>query len=243
MAFSRGAAATNAEALAFGDRLYGFDGEAYWCWRRNPPVRVYEKADEHRGSGVPADEYTTLKVISKAEVVQERGRYEPDFEFSTGASLAAECREVVQFGFSSPLRGPPRLAGFDLTFEPAEDGAIVRARLTDDPLRPAGLSYSLSAGEGLRLVFDYAADAVEIARLSGTNVTAKIRYDLLVTRIGSQAQAPSIFSWRAYVPQATRVLAEVVTNGATFRASIATNNELMPEEMLVRARPLTGGVR
>jgi hypothetical protein len=239
IASSRGAAVTNAEALESGDKLYGFDGEAYWCWHRNPPVRVYEKTDEHRGSGPPADLWTTLRVISKAEVVQGQGRYQPDVAFSTSTALVGECREVVQFGFAHPLRGSPRLAGSDLTFESAEDGATVRAHLAGDPHRPAGLSYSLPTGEGFRLLFDYGADVVNIARLSGTNVTAEIRYHLLATRTGGQAQAPAFFSWQAHVPEADRVMVEVVTNGATFLASITANNELLPEKMLVPARPLT----
>jgi hypothetical protein len=92
-------------------------------------------------------------------------------------------------------------------------------------------------------LFDYAADAVDIARLSGTNVTAEIRHHLLATKTGDRAQAPSFFSWQAHVPEADRVTAEVVTNGATFLASIATNNELLLEKMLVPAKPLTQKAR
>jgi hypothetical protein len=46
----RGAAVTNAEALASGDKLYGFDGEAYWCWHRNPPCACLR--EDRRTSGL-----------------------------------------------------------------------------------------------------------------------------------------------------------------------------------------------
>jgi hypothetical protein len=239
IAFTRGTAVTNVEALASADMLYGFDGEAYWCWQGNPPARVYAKTDGDRGSSPPLDSFTTLRVISRAEVLNGQGRYQPDGGFSNSSALAAECREVVQFGFPYPLKGPPRLAGSDVTFESAEDGAAVRAHLTGDPNRPARLSYSLPTGKGFRLLLDYAADTVDIARLSGTNVTADIRYHLLAARTGGGGQAPSFFSWPAHVPETGRVMAEVVTNGATFLARITPDKELLPEEMLVPAKSLT----
>ena len=239
LAFTRGTAVTNAGALASADKLYGFDGEAYWCWQGNPPVRVFEKTDGHRGSGPPLDSFTTLHVIAKAEVLKGQGRYQPDAGFSASTALAAECREVVQFGFPYRLKGPPRLAGSELTFESAEDGTTVRALLDGDPHRPAGLSYALPTGKGFRLVLDYAVDTVDIARLSGTNVTADIRYHLLAFRTEGRAQVPSFFSWQTHVPETVSVMAEVVTNGATFLARITPDKELLLEKMLVPAKPLT----
>ncbi|MEI6780770.1 MAG: hypothetical protein WCQ21_07605, partial [Verrucomicrobiota bacterium] len=218
IAFSRGTAVTNVEALASADILHGFDGEAYWRWQGNPPVRVFGTTDGRRGSGPPLDSYTTLHVISKSEVLKGRGLYQPDAGFSASTALAAECREVVQFGFPYRLKGPPRLAGSDVTFESAEDGTTVRAHLDGDPHRPAGLSYALPTGKGFRLLLDYAADTVDIARLSGTNVTADIRYHLLACRTDGRAQVPPFFSWQTHVTETVSVMAEVVTNGATVLA-------------------------
>ena len=239
IAFSRGAAVPNVEALAFADILHGFDGESYWRWQGNPPVRVFGTTDGRRGSGPPLDSYTTLHVISKSEVLKGRGLYQPDAGFSASTALAAECREVVQFGFPYRLKGPPRLAGSDVTFESAEDGTTVRAHLDGDPHRPAGLSYALPTGKGFRLLLDYAADTVDIARLSGTNVTADIRYHLLACRTDGRAQVPPFFSWQTHVTETVSVMAEVVTNGATVLARVTPDKQLLLEKILVPAKPLT----
>ena len=141
IAVSRDVAATNIDNLASADKLHGFDGENYWSMRLDSPVRVYPKPDKEGQSPPPLENsFNTLRVIPKAEVSHEQGRYQSDPGFNTISALAAECTRVVQFGFV-PIEGRPRVVGSDLVVTSAEGEVVVTAHLTGHPDQPAGLSY------------------------------------------------------------------------------------------------------
>jgi hypothetical protein len=235
IALSKVAPITNANNLASADKLYGFDGEAYWSLRLDSPVRVYPRAGQDRELLPPENSFNTLHVISKAEAVQQRGRTKPDTVLVTMTALASECRRLVQFGVSYPLSQPPRVAGSELFVTGTDEGGSVVAELAGEPGRPSGLSYSLPGGKVLRVRIDYATDTVRVSRLSDTHLVAEMEYHLFFLEKEGEAPAPSVFSWQTYRADAGQLLAQVARNGATFSAQIATNNTLRPVRKLVAA--------
>ncbi len=235
IALSRVAPITNVNNFASADKLYGFDGEAYWSFRLDSPVRVYRKAGQDRELLPPENSFNTLHVISKAEAVQQRGRTKPDTVLVTMTALASECRQLVQFGVSHPLSQTPRVSGSELFITGSDGGGSVVAELGGDPGRPSGLSYSLPGGKALRVMIDYATDTVRVTRLSDTHLVAQMEYHLVFLEQAGEAPAPSVFSWQTYRADAGQLLAHVVRNGATFSAQIATNNTLRPVRKLVAA--------
>jgi hypothetical protein len=236
IAYSGTRAATNVADLVSADKLYGFDGDAYWSLTLNYPSRTTVGKDDAVPLP-PARVANSLLVISKDEVGKERGQYVSPPALGGILALAEECRGIIQLGFPRNSAGAPVISGRAISLQGAGRGAA--AEFVGRPDRPEKIEHSGPPRRSVGL--DYANELMLFTGLQGTNSVriSEVRYHILLVQ--DAVAATDTFSWQTYNASAGPVVGQVVQDGATRRARVLSNNALAPGAVITPARPIRGG--
>jgi len=234
---------TNENDVASASRLYGYDGQSYWRLL-NDASQTYINSKEGPGFLPPVDSASILTVIPKDEALSSRDKYVPNATLSTINELAAECRRVVQLGFSYPIQGKPSMVSSTVIIVNGVGGRTQTMHITGSMDHPEILNYdaTTNAMAKFRVSIDYSTDTLIIDRLSasGRKPITTIHYKILSVRMPAPSQEKSMFSWQTYKANDGKVIAELAKSGATVSADFTKDGNLQPGKMLTPAKPLPG---
>src|ERR1043166_1000249 len=123
---------TNETALASAKKICGYDGKFYWRLI-NDAVQTYTKPTNGAAADL-VDSADMLTVVPQEEAEHADPRV--DRVMPALLELAAECRRVVQMGFTFPMAGPPVRVSSNTFTARGIDGMEQTAQMTGDPDRP-----------------------------------------------------------------------------------------------------------
>lgn len=210
VANSSNAHVTNVNDLSKADQsFWGFDGEFYWRLSLNIPTGA------PTSNGLPA-KASQLSIHPKADA------------HPVVTSTRRECWRVLQFGFTSELREPPRIVGSDMILN-GVPGAVpldntpkenVRVKLIGRSNHPDRLDYDKEVC--LRVSLDYPNDALTFEYFATNDPTRTVvTVHSKILAVSNLAAAPdnSVFNWRKYLPPG-QVTADLVTLEGTRRVKL-----------------------
>jgi len=240
--FSESLQITNTAGLGDASRLYGFDGSSYWQLLQEASHN-YIDSKENAGILPPSDSASVLTVIPAKEAASS----DTHVENSTLAvinELAAECRRVVQCGFSFPLVAIPDTIGSNGISVTGAGSRQQNVRVVGNLKHPEEFYYEPSTNVVMRfhVRFDYVSESMVIDRLSrnGPRPVTSVRYQILAIKPWDIPSTARPFSWETYRSDAGRIIGEVVKNGATLNAEVGSNGQIQPGKIIEPAKPLPG---
>lgn len=239
IAFSTRSAITNDSDPSVAEELLGFDGRSYWTLQLDNPFTIRSTSTNLHEQLPPSISFNLLTVIPKEEAQREQGQFQSDVKLATLLGLLAECRTVTQFGCTNEMQHMPRLDGSRLLL-PIFDNNTRIAQLEGAPKRPKAISYITTTPGSVTVTaaLDYRADTITITRSFRAKVFFNARYRLMAVALPTVARNDDFYSWRRYKKDAGRVLATIVTNGATVELNIAKDDTLTPGRVIGKARPI-----
>ena len=238
--------ATNVEALAAADYLYGFDGRDYWYMTLSLD---YQVSAPDQPNGTPAfrgkgQAKYKLTILPKAEVDADRkqGRDIPQ-NFHIVERYDLERERLTQFGFESPLDGLPQIQGARLVATeiiPQGGRRKMTLDITGPPERPEMLTGNASNSEPYNVSLDYEHEGMEIDELSkyGPIPVTVSRYRILAWNTNAPPTKSAIYSWRNYQPGAPGVDSIIITNGVDHKVVASGNGQVVVGRALGPPPPL-----
>jgi hypothetical protein len=200
---------TNENDIASASRLYGHDGQSYWRLSYNSG-RAYPLGAT---PGVSPPIYTrSVLMVIPAGGTANTPSEDQKFALTNLNSIAEECRQVVQLGFSYPMLGRPGILNSNRVVVRTGDGRAQTVQLKGSREQPDVLNYEATTNRMAlyRVSMDYSTNTLTIDRLSswGTASGISIRYKILSVRIPDEPQPESMFSPQTYLQTAGNVINE-----------------------------------
>ena len=240
--FSQNTQVTNTVGLGEANRLYGFDGSSYWQLLQEAS-HTYINSKVNSGILAPIDSASMLTVIPAKEAVPSDMHVE-DSTLTVIKELLAECRRVVQCGFSFPIDGTPETISSNGIAVKGAGSRLQNVRVIGNLKHPEELYYEPSTNVAMRfhVRFDYATESLVIDRLSrnGSRPVTSIRYRILAVKPLDTQPGARPFSWETYRSNAGRIIGEVIKDGATLSAEVGTNGQLQIGKIIQPAKMLPG---
>jgi hypothetical protein len=233
---------TEERSISSAERLYGFDGTNYWRLLKSVSTTYLNEGGQSQILA-PVDVQSQLTVISTEEASNALDRYVANPTLTTINEFAAECRRVVQLGFSFHLtQAPTWLNSNSFSIVSAGHGSQI-VTVTGDAGSPDTITYSDSSNTlpKFKATVGFSENALVIDRLSSVTFRpfATIKYRVLSVRIPNTSAPSTAYSWQTYRADAGNVVAEVAKNGATVRGAFKDDGTLEPQnKVLAPAKPL-----
>jgi hypothetical protein len=207
-----------------GMRWYGYDGTNYWHLFTDNSV-TYRSDDKDLTR--PLSSSSDLMVIPKTEAAGQPA----SSAVSSITELGAECRRVVQFGFSIPMERKPCVWKDTLSVEsgglPPEMLKFKGALEHPEQLEPNSGSDSVPR---VRAAVDFARNSLSIQKLNwrGSSWVYSNQYVVMSVRIPEPPATNPVFSWQSYKVGGV-INASLMKGGNTVRSEITPDGELRPK--------------